>query len=136
MWEQSDSRLRDDGWCFACGPHNPHGLHLSDFSFAGDQYLCHFTPQHHHQGWVGLVHGGIVATLLDEIMSRMLWQQGVNAVTGELNIRYRQPVAVGQPLTIRGWVSHEHGRLIATQARMELADGSVVAEAEAKFMKT
>ena len=136
MSQQPASGLRDDGWCFACGPHNPHGLHLSNFSFEGDQYVCHFTPQHHHQGWVGLVHGGIVAALLDEIMTRMLWEQGINAMTGELNVRYRQPAAIGQCLTVRGWVKRKRGKLIATEARMELADGSVVAEAQGKFVET
>ncbi len=136
MSQQPASGLRDDGWCFACGPHNPHGLHLSDFRFEAEQYVCHFTPQRHHQGWVGLVHGGIVATLLDEIMTRMLWEQGINAMTGELNVRYRQPAAIGQSLTVRGWVERKRGKLIATEAQMELADGSVVAEAQAKFVET
>jgi len=136
MSQQSASELRDDSWCFACGPHNPHGLHLSDFRFEADQYICHFTPQRHHQGWVGLVHGGIVATLLDEIMSRMLWEQGINAMTGELTIRYRQPAATGQSLTVSGWVKRKHGKLIATEARVELADGSVVAEAQGKLVET
>jgi len=116
MPQHTDLQLDDDGWCFACGPHNPHGLHLSDFRFEGDQYICHFTPQRHHQGWVGLVHGGIVAALLDEIMTRMLWERGINAATGELNVRYRQPAAIGQSLTVRGWVKRKHGKLIANMA--------------------
>ncbi len=136
MSQQLDSGLRDDGWCFACGPHNPHGLHLTGFYLEDNQYICHFTAQRHHQGWVGLVHGGIVATLLDEIMTRMLWEQGINAMTGELNIRYRQPATIGQSLTVRGWVKRKYGKLIATEARAELADGAVVAEAQAKFIET
>jgi len=136
MSRQSGSGVRDDGWCFACGPHNPHGLHLTDFHFEDGQYICHFTPQRHHQGWVGLTHGGIVATLLDEIMTRMLWEQGVNAMTGELNVRYRQPAATGQSLTVRGWVERKHGKLITAEARVELASGAVAAEAQAKFIQT
>ena len=136
MSPQPDSGLRDDGWCFACGPHNPHGLHLTDFRLEDEQYICHFTAQRHHQGWMGLVHGGIVATLLDEIMTRMLWEQGIDAVTGELTVRYRQPAATGELLTIRGWIKRKYGKLIATEARAELADGAIVAEAQAKFIQT
>jgi len=76
------------------------------------------------------------STLLDEIMTRMLREQGVNAMTGELNVRYRQPAAIGQSLTVRGWVKRKRGKLIATEAQMELADGSVVAEAQGKFVET
>ncbi len=136
MSQSADLHLGDDGWCFACGPHNPSGLHLTDFHFEGAHYICHFTPQRHHQGWVGLTHGGIIATLLDEIMTRMLWEQGINALTGELDIRYRQPAAISQPLTVRGWVKCKHGKLITAQAQVELTDGSTVAEAQAKFIKT
>jgi len=136
MSQQLDAGLRDDGWCFACGPHNPHGLHLTDFRFENDQYICYFTAQRHHQGWVGLVHGGIVATLLDEIMTRMLWEQGIDAVTGELTVRYRQPAATSELLTIRGWIKRKYGKLIATEACAELADGAIVAEAQAKFIQT
>ncbi len=57
-------------------------------------------------------------------------------MTGELTIRYRQPAATGQSLTVSGWVKRKHGKLIATEARVELADGSVVAEAQGKLVET
>ena len=69
-------------------------------------------------------------------MTRMLWEQGINAATGELNVRYRQPAAIGQALTVRGWVKRKHGKLIATEARMETADGSVIAGAQGKLVET
>jgi len=136
MSTQRDGQLQDDGWCFACGSHNPHGLHLTDFCFEGDHYVCNFTPQRCHQGWVGTTHGGIIATLLDEIMTRMLWEQGTDALTGELRIRYHQPAPTGHQLTIRGWTERSSGRLIVAEAQAELSSGELVAEAQAKFVQT
>ncbi len=127
--------LADDQWCFACGPENPHGLHLANFYFEDDQYICHFTPQRHHQGWSGITHGGIVATLLDEIMTRMLSAKGINAVTGEITVRYHQPVFIGQALTVRGWINRKRGKLIETEAELELTGGTVAAAARGKFVQ-
>ena len=75
------SRLKDDQWCFACGAENPHGLRLSGFRREGDDYVVEFTPQRHHQGWQGITHGGIAATILDEVMTRILYEQGLEVVT-------------------------------------------------------
>lgn len=133
--KEKDFLLSDDGWCFACGPHNPHGLHLTDFHFQDDQYVCHFSPERCHQGWVGIIHGGILATLLDEIMSRMLWAYGIHAMTGEITIRYHQPVPIGQRLTVRGWISRRRGELVETEAKLELPDATVAATARAKFIQ-
>ena len=133
--KENELTLVDDHWCFACGAQNPHGLHLTDFRFEGSQYVCTFTAQRHHQGWAGVTHGGILGTLLDEIMTRMLWQQGVDVVTGEISIRYHAPVKTGQSLTVRGWINRKHGKLVETEARLELPDGSAAAVARGKFVQ-
>ncbi len=127
-------QLRDDRWCFACGVDNPHGLHLDDFRFQGDKYVCTFTPQRHHQGWADITHGGIVATLLDEVMTRMLAAQGTEAVTAEVTIRYHQPLSVGQQTLARGWVTSRRGPLIRAAAEVLLPDDTVIATAHAKLM--
>ncbi|MFO7948251.1 MAG: PaaI family thioesterase [Armatimonadota bacterium] len=126
--------LKDSDWCFACGQSNPHGLRLNDFNYDGDRYWVSFTPQRHHQGWSGVVHGGIVATLLDEVMTRMLWHEGTNAATAELNIRYHHPTPVGEELTATAHkVQRRHG-VMSMEAEVETDDGTVLASARAKFM--
>lgn len=127
-------KLQDNRWCFACGPDNPHGLHLGDFHFQGDKYVCTFTPQRHHQGWADITHGGIVATLLDEIMTKMLAARGTEAVTVELTIRYRHPLPLGQQAVVRGWVTSQRGPLIHAAAELVLPDETVIATAHAKLM--
>jgi|LSQX01.2.fsa_nt_gb uncharacterized protein (TIGR00369 family) len=126
--------LKDDDWCFACGQRNPHGLQLKNFTRDGGSCTVEFTAQRHHQGWMEMVHGGIVATLLDEIMTRNLWEQGHNVATAELTVRYHQAAPVGKPLLARSWVVASRRRYFATAAELLLSDGSLVASAQAKFL--
>jgi uncharacterized protein (TIGR00369 family) len=125
--------LTDDRWCFACGPDNPHGLHLA-FRFEGDDYVCDFVPQRCHQGWAGVVHGGIIATLLDEAMTRMLWDTGTNAVTADLHLRLSRPAQVGIPLQVRARVRNRRKSLVEAEAEALLSDGTVVATAQSKLL--
>lgn len=126
--------LKNSDWCFACGQSNPHGLRLKNFVYEGHSYWVTFTPRHHHQGWQGIVHGGIVATLLDEVMTRMLWHEGVDAATAELKIRYHRPARVGQHLTATAHrISQRHG-VLGMEAHVEDENGNTLATAEAKFM--
>lgn len=127
-------RVKDDRWCFACGPENPHGLQLSDFHFEGDEYVVNFTPQRHHQGWQGITHGGIVATLLDEVTTRMFSDQGEEAVTAEMTIRYHQPLATGQPVRARVRLIEKRKRLATTEAKLVDSDDRIIASAQIKLM--
>lgn len=100
--------------CFACGPANPAGLRLA-FSFDGEEYVTCLAVAAHHQGWAGLMHGGLLATVLDEAMARLLWEKGINAITGKLEVRYRQPVRVGEDLQVRARIAAERGRRVETR---------------------
>jgi len=128
------SPVKDDCWCFACGPENPHGLHLDDFHHDGDDYVVTFVPQRHHQGWQGITHGGIVATLLDEVMTRMLYAQGREAVTAELRVRYHRSLPTGQPVEARAREIETRGRLIRTRSDLSDRQGTLIASAEGKFL--
>ncbi|MBI3945311.1 MAG: PaaI family thioesterase [Armatimonadetes bacterium] len=126
--------LTDDGGCFACGPRNAFGLHL-EFRTVGDEYLTSFTPASHHQGFAGVVHGGILTTVLDEVMARFLWARSIPAVTAEIKVTLRQPARIGEPLTVSGRILRDARRLILCQAEARRADGTVVAAAEGKFVR-
>lgn len=119
-----------DHYCFACGAENPIGLHLQ-FRREGDVYATTFTAPPVLQGYHGIVHGGIVATLLDEIMARYVWELQGPSATAKLEIKYRRPAPVGEPLEVRGWVTgtHRGGRATETAAEIRLADGTLIAEA-------
>ena len=126
-------RLEDNRQCFACGPDNPRGLHLQ-FRFEGEDYLTEFEVRPEYQGWAGLAHGGLLATVLDEVMSRLLWEKQVNALLAKIAVRYRTPARVGEKLRVRGRITGQRGRLVFAQAEALHADGSVAASAEATLV--
>ncbi len=127
----ADARDERNQWCFACGPKNPFGLKLS-FREQDDTYLSEFTGQQQHQGYDGIMHGGIVSTLLDEIMARYLYAKGMNAVTARLEIRYNKPTPIGVPLLLKGRITKHKGRIYETEGTIELPDGTVTAQGTAK----
>jgi acyl-coenzyme A thioesterase PaaI-like protein len=131
---ERDLRVEDDDWCFACGERNPNGLKLK-FQFQGDDYVARFRVQLEHTGYAGIMHGGLVATLLDESMARMLWEKGYRVLTGKLTVHYRAPVPVGSEVEVRGWIEsvRRQGRMIQTSASARVGD-TVVAEARALSM--
>jgi acyl-coenzyme A thioesterase PaaI-like protein len=121
--------------CFGCGPQNPIGLHLDFDQHPDGGVHASFLPGVEHQGWDGVMHGGLVTVLLDEAMA---WAAGASTTiyyTGRLEVRYRQPVRTGAPLSIRGWVTRNRGRTLETRAEVQSADGGVLAEATALFMR-
>ncbi len=124
-----DEQERDQ-MCFACGKHNPIGLKL-EFHEEQDTYRTTFTAGPEHQGYDGIVHGGIVSTLLDEVMARYLYAKGHNAVTARLDVRFKKPTPIGEPLFITGKITGQRGNMVELNGTIELADGIVTAQAKA-----
>ncbi len=90
-------------YCFACGTANPIGLKL-DFYRSGEAVCTDVVLERFHEGWENIVHGGIISTLLDEVMSwAIMYKKRTLLVTRNMNIKYVRPVTVGIPLTARGW---------------------------------
>ena len=122
-------------WCFACGRLNPCGLKL-EFEEHNGTYLSHFTGSAQHQGYDGILHGGIISTLLDEIMARHIYAKGLNAVTARLEVRFLKPTPIGVPLLIKGHITKNRGRVYETAGSIELPDGTITAEGTAKVFVT
>ena len=127
-------RLDIGDMCFACGKGNPIGLKL-DFRFEGEEYVTEFEVRPEYQGWAGIVHGGLLATVLDESMARLLWEKELNAITGRLNVRYHDRLSVGESVTVRARITKQRSPLVETSAEAAKADGTVVAEATAVSME-
>ena len=119
-----EERNAQNEWCFACGSLNPCGLKLQ-FEEQDDTYITHFTGEATHQGYDGIMHGGIVSTLLDEIMARYIYAKGVTAVTARLEIKYLKPTPIGVPLLVKGRIIKNRGRIYETAGTIELPDGTV-----------
>ncbi len=121
--------------CFACSPDNPIGLKLQ-FEDDGDVLRTSFTPGEEHQGWIDVVHGGLIATVLDEAMAQWCWRRGMAAMTAEITVRFRKGVPVNRTILVTARLLQEKGRLVELAAEARLDDGELAAQATAKFIRT
>jgi uncharacterized protein (TIGR00369 family) len=123
-----------DGRCFGCGPLNEEGLQMT-FLPEGEVSVADFEVPPRYQSWKGVVHGGIVALLLDEAVGWAAWHRGHPGVTGKLEVRYRQPLRIGEKVRLTGRVDSVRRTLVyATATIHRLSDGERVAEATATLM--
>ena len=126
----------NDRYCFACGENNPIGLRLK-FDYGEGSAEARFTPERVYQGYPGIMHGGLVATLLDETMAHAVISTHGIAVTGDLHVRMRgNGVPIGRPLRLQGRVTGRRGRLVLAEAALHDEDGNLLARGEGKFMLT
>ena len=120
--------------CFACGVDNPIGLKIR-FEMDGEVCRAEFTPGTWHAGYDNQSHGGILYSLLDDVMANWLFLRGERAHTAKCEIRYRQPVPLGTALELEGRLVKRKGRLAVLRGEARRRDsGELVAEAEATFM--
>jgi acyl-coenzyme A thioesterase PaaI-like protein len=127
-------KLVDDSLCFVCGKNNPNGLKLDIKSdkFAHrswavtkiDEKFC---------GWSGVVHGGIISTLLDEIMAYAAFTIYDSGVTGEISVRFRKPIPTDREILIEGSIESQKGRVVYATGKITL-DGEIMAESTGKMV--
>lgn len=125
--KQPNSRM-----CFVCGLENDRGLKLSFYNSAEGEVTAEVTVPPAFQGYPGVVHGGIVAAMLDEAGGRtsMIDDPDHFMMTVKLEVKYRAPVPIGVPLKVIGRRVKTRGRLATARACIRLPDGSGVAEAD------
>ena len=133
MDKQPNSRM-----CFVCGLQNPVGLKITFFEdHEAEQVRVNFTVPDAYQGYPGVVHGGIVAAILDEVSGRTVLLHGSDddlMATLRLTIRFRRPTPTETPLTAMGWLERKSGRGARVAGEIRLPDGTVTAECEATLV--
>lgn len=127
----------NDHNCFGCGSRNPIGLHLHFYRLSNNEGAwASWTPPKEFEGYNGMIHGGIVCTLLDEIMAWSLYARETWAVTGKLNTTFRKPVLVGEPVRLLGKVTRDRGRVLEIRGEIRReSDDVLLAEGESIFMR-
>jgi acyl-coenzyme A thioesterase PaaI-like protein len=120
--------------CFVCGVDNPIGLHL-DFWMDGEQVWTEFTPGQQHQGYPGVLHGGLIAALLDETMGRAAYLKNLWMVTAKMELSYRKPVPLEQPLTITAHIDELHGSRMTVTGQLLLPGGIVAVEGHGLYLR-
>ena len=120
--------------CFGCGGANAHGMQLT---FEQDDAMRRikglFRLSAAYQGATGFVHGGIIATLLDEVMAKVSRFNGEHAVTAELTVEYKRPVPVDEDIVVEGWEVKVAERHRFREGEIRDASGVVLARGRARF---
>ena len=88
-----------------------------------------------YAGWQGITHGGLLSTVLDELMAHACISSGIKAVTAEMTTRFLKAVPVGTRVRITGAVAGERGRVVTTEGKLYDAEGALAAEATARFVQ-
>ncbi len=123
--------------CFACGTANPIGLHL-EFFRSGDSVCSEITIGKNHAGWENISHGGIISTLLDEVMSwTILYFKRVFFLTRKMEVKYIKPVLIGTPLLIKGRLVEAPASDNRIKALAEIRDdkGVLLAKGSGEFIQ-
>ena len=126
-------QLQDDRNCFACGPDNPHGLHMQ-FEYGDGFAKCTIEPGQAFAGWSNIMHGGVVAALLDEAMAHATLSTGERAVTARLDVRFRKAAPTNELLTVEGRVTGRRGRVFEVSGVLRGPDGTVYADSRSRFV--
>jgi acyl-coenzyme A thioesterase PaaI-like protein len=118
-------------YCFVCGRKNTHGLHMQFYDDGQDKVVSDYTVCEPFQGYPGLVHGGILSAMLDEVVGRvaLIGDHHHFMMTVKLEVKFRHPVPVNTPLRLVGERVKIRGRIGQACGRIELPDGTIAVEA-------
>jgi acyl-coenzyme A thioesterase PaaI-like protein len=120
--------------CFACGQENPQGLGLRFHIEAQGVVTAEWVPDSRWEGFRGIIHGGIVSTVLDEAMSKAVASAGTPGLTCQLEVRLRHSVTPAERLRIRAWVTEKRKRRVRVEADIRDTADAEKAHATATFL--
>jgi len=133
--QTSKNKLPNSKNCFVCGLENEHGLHLNFYQTESGDVVVDYEVPDHFQGYPGVVHGGIVASLVDEVLGRVHIgpdpQNPRFMFTAKMTVNYRKNVPTGKPIKIVGRAVNSKRRTATSVAEIFGPDGELLAEAEA-----
>lgn len=120
--------------CFVCGMDNPRGLRLIFVKGERGEMSATWTPDRTTEGFDGIVHGGLVGTVLDESMAKAIAASGAEALTAELRVRFRRHIVAGNPLRVCGRITETKKRVIRAESTLTDSDGAELAHGWASFL--
>ena len=123
--------------CIICGMDNPFGVKAPFYVLDDNSVASEFMFLPEHQSYPDRTHGGMISTMLDEIMGRALWinEPEIFGVTTTLNITYRKPVPYGVKIKARGYLTHNSKIGFSAKGEIYDLDGNLLAEANARYLK-
>lgn len=121
--------------CFVCGRKNPIGLKMQFYAGADGCVYADYTPRFEHQSYPGVMHGGLITAMLDELIGRTAIASNLWCMTAKLEVRFKKPVPIGAPLKLTGTLTKKTSRLLEGRGEIRLEDGSLAVEAVGTYVK-
>lgn len=132
------SKQRNSKMCIICGMDNPIGLKAQFYNMEDKSVMTIFKFKEEYQSFPQRVHGGIIATMLDELGLRALWAKSSEddfGVTLSMNVKYRKPVPYNEVLIGKGLVQKETSKFVTIETEIFDKKGNLLANAEVKYIK-
>ncbi len=125
-----------NNYCFVCGKDNPRGLRIKVlYDKAAMAAETELALPREYQGWAAVIHGGILATLLDEMMAHAVWRFAGPGLTLSLEVRFHHPLEPDEPIRVRGVLKTENGNRRQAEAEItRIRDGRRIASAKSRFL--
>ena len=120
--------------CFVCGDKNDIGLKI-DFFYEEGKAKAEYTPTRNLEGYKHILHGGIVSTLLDEVMIKSILAKGILTVTSKIDVKFKKPAKIGDKLFLEGWIKKDKGKLVLAEGKAFKQDGNMIAVAQGTYFK-
>jgi uncharacterized protein (TIGR00369 family) len=120
--------------CFVCGDKNPIGLNVP-FYVKDDRVVAEYTAGPNFEGYKDILHGGILSSLLDEVMIRSVLALGIYCLTSEIKVKFKKMVKIGDKLSLEGRLVEDKGRILTAEGKITNQENEVVAEGEGKFFR-
>jgi acyl-coenzyme A thioesterase PaaI-like protein len=122
--------------CFVCGRDNSSGMHMQFYADDVGRVHAHYKALEEHEGYPGVMHGGLVTALLDEIIGRTAIASDLWCMTAKLEVRFKKPVPVGETLQLVGELTRKTGRLLEGRGEIRCErDGELLAEAHGTYIR-
>ena len=130
MQKQPSSQM-----CFVCGRDNPIGLHMHFYTAEDGCVYADYIPRPEHQSFPGVMHGGLITTMLDELIGRTAIAMDLWCMTAKLEVRFRKPIPIGMPLKLKGEITKKSSRMLEGHGEIRLEDGTLAVEAVGTYLK-
>ena len=133
---KQNEAIANDDHCFCCGKKNDRGLQL-DYAYPKEgRAETRLVVPDYFTGWRELTHGGLISMLLDETMAHACITRGLQGVTAELTVRFKEPLPVGSTIVVSGRAEEPKTRVVKTEAELTDESGTVYATGSAKFISS
>lgn len=120
--------------CFVCGQANERGMKLKLHRTEDGQIVTRFEAEGVYQGWPGILHGGVISSVLDEATAYVTLHMGLVAVTAEMSVAFHKPVRVGERMQVCARATHATRRVVEVKAELRDETGDLRAESTAKMV--